>query len=104
MSTATATRLTAAEVTNLDPYAFLAVLGRRVIHPGGRRATEELFRHAGFQSGQQVLDVGCGVGTTAIRVAREFGGQVTAVDIAPLMLARAQANVRAAGFQRQVDV
>ena len=30
------------DVAGLDPYAFLAVLGKRVIHPGGRRATEEL--------------------------------------------------------------
>ncbi len=27
--------LTSAEVAALDPYAFLAVLGKRVIHPGG---------------------------------------------------------------------
>jgi hypothetical protein len=34
--------LTSAEVAALDPYAFLAVLGKRVIHPGGRRSSEEV--------------------------------------------------------------
>jgi hypothetical protein len=29
------TYLTSAEVAQLDPYVFLAVLGKRVIHPGG---------------------------------------------------------------------
>jgi cyclopropane fatty-acyl-phospholipid synthase-like methyltransferase len=75
--------LSAAEVDELDPYAFFAVLGKRVIHPGGRTATNQLIRKADFEQGQRVLDVGCGVGTTAIEIARRFGTDVTAIDIAP---------------------
>src|SRR6266852_3425982 len=85
--------LSDAEVGELDPYAFFAVLGKRVIHPGGRVSTDELIRRADFAAGQRVLDVGCGVGTTAIRIAKDFGATVAAVDIAPLMLERAAANV-----------
>jgi ubiquinone/menaquinone biosynthesis C-methylase UbiE len=91
-------QLTSTEVEAFDPYALMAVLGKRVIHPGGRRSTEELVTRAGFQAGQQVLDVGCGVGTTATQIARRFGVRVTAVDIAPLMLDRTQANIRSAGL------
>jgi SAM-dependent methyltransferase len=97
-------QLTAAEVEALDPYQFLAVLGKRVIHPGGRRSSEELFHLADLQAGQRVLDVGCGVGTTAIEVTRRFECHVTAVDIAPLMLERARANVRREGVEGQVAV
>lgn len=100
----TVLRLTRNDVQALDPYAFLAVIGKRVIHPGGRRATEELFRHADFQADQQVLDVGCGVATTAIAMARRFGVRVTAADISPIMRARALANVRAAGSEGRVGV
>ena len=96
--------LSDAEVGQLDPYAFFAVLGKRVIHPGGRTATDALIHRADFQAGQQVLDVGCGVGTTAIRIARQFGAQVTAVDIAPLMLERANANVSKSGLTDRVAV
>jgi SAM-dependent methyltransferase len=96
--------LSAAEVDELDRYAFFAVLGKRVIHPGGRTATDELIRKADFQPGQHVLDVGCGVGTTAIEITRRFATDVTAIDIAPLMLERAAANVRAAGLQDRVSV
>jgi len=46
------THYTSTEVAQLDPYAFLALLGKRVIHPGGRRSSEELFRLAGFQLDQ----------------------------------------------------
>src|SRR5207237_3671506 len=62
----------AVDVRKLDPYSFLAVLGKRVIHPGGRRSTEELFSLAQLQPGQRALDVGCGVGTTAIQMARRY--------------------------------
>src|SRR5260370_41962833 len=99
MSIGTMSRLTASDIAALDPYAFFAVLGKRVIPPGGRRATEELCQRADLQEGHQVLDVGCGVATTAIEVARRFGVQVTAVDIAPLMLARSRANVRVARLE-----
>jgi cyclopropane fatty-acyl-phospholipid synthase-like methyltransferase len=98
------THLTATEVAQLDPYAFLAVLGKRVIHPGGRRSSEELFRRAGFQPDQQVLDVGCGVGTSAMTIARRFGAKVSAVDISPIMLTRARSNVRRSGLTGQVTV
>ena len=82
------------DVKSLDPYTFLAVLGKRVIHPGGRRSTEELFNLAQLRPGQKALDVGCGVGTTAIQMARRFGVAVTALDISPIMLDRARRNVR----------
>lgn len=98
------TQLSATQIDHLDPYQLMAVLGKRVIHPGGRRSTEELLARGDFRSNQQVLDVGCGVGTTAIEVARRFGAQVTAVDISQLMLERAKANVQHASLGDKVTV
>lgn len=96
--------LSGAKVEQLDPYAFFAVLGKRVIHPGGRAATDELIRRANIGADQWVLDAGCGVGTTAIRIARDCDARVTAVDIAPLMLERAAANVHAARLTDRIAV
>jgi hypothetical protein len=48
------------DIKSLDRTPFLAVLGKRVIHPGRRRSTEELFGLAHLQAGQEALDVGCG--------------------------------------------
>src|SRR5690348_11973200 len=90
--------LAAADVQALAPYAFLAVIGKRVIHPGGRRSTEELFARADFQPGQRVLDLGCGVGTPALAIAQRFGLHVTAADLSALMRERAVANVQSAGL------
>lgn len=97
-------RLSANDIAQLDPYALLLVLGKRVIHPGGRQSTAALCAGAACQPGEQVLNVGCGVGTTAIAFAERFAAQVTAVDISPLMLARAQANVVTAGVADRVTV
>ena len=99
-----ATRLAASEISDLDPYTFMAVIGKRVIHPGGRASTKALLRRAQITSSAWVLDVGCGVATTAIEIARRHGARVTAADISPLMLQRAEANARAAGVAGLVTV
>jgi ubiquinone/menaquinone biosynthesis C-methylase UbiE len=96
--------LSGEEVAQLDPYAFFAMLGKRVIHPGGRTAREQLIRRANFAPGLHILDVGCGVGTTAIEVANRFGVSVTALDIAPLMLERARRNVAGARLDDRVSL
>jgi len=97
-------RLEPATIERLDPYAFMAVIGKRVIHPGGRLATEQLLKRAAISAETRVLDVGCGVGTTAITVAQRFDAHVTAVDIEPLMLERTQEAVQVAGVDDRVHV
>jgi ubiquinone/menaquinone biosynthesis C-methylase UbiE len=97
-------RLEPAEIERLDPYVFMAVIGKRVIHPGGRAATERLLSRAAISAESKVLDVGCGVGTTAITVAQRFGADITAVDIEPLMLERARKAIKAAGAEDRINL
>jgi SAM-dependent methyltransferase len=104
MSTKVSIQQSPVDLNTIMPYLFLALLGKRVIHPGGRPATEEMYRLAQFQAGQRVLEVGCGVGTTAIEMARRFNCHVTAIDIDHMMLNRARANVHSAGLDGQVVV
>jgi ubiquinone/menaquinone biosynthesis C-methylase UbiE len=94
--------LNTVQVEDLDPYAFFAFLGKRVVHPGGRRATEELFELGSFQPGLKVLDIGCGVGTTAIQLQGRFQAEVTAADISPVMLSLAARNLEQAGAAGRV--
>jgi SAM-dependent methyltransferase len=92
------------DVRSLDPYQFMAVIGKRVIHPGGLPSSEALFELAEISPNQRVLDVGCGVGTSAIAIAQRFGATVTAVDISPIMLDRATTHMREAGLGDRVSV
>ncbi len=95
-------KLSSDEIRQLDPYTLLAELGKKVIRPGGCGASETIFRIANFQPGQKVLDIGCGVGTTAIQIASRFGCDVTAVDVDSRMLASAEENIRKAGVSANV--
>jgi ubiquinone/menaquinone biosynthesis C-methylase UbiE len=50
-------------------------------HLGGVAATQRLLEACGVESGQVVLDLGCGTGYTACILAGKHGAQVVAVDI-----------------------
>jgi SAM-dependent methyltransferase len=97
-------RLEAAEVERLDPSSSWRSSGNASSIPAGRAATEQLLKRAAITEESRVLDVGCGVGTTAIAIAERFGAQVTAVDIEPLMLERANEAVRAAHAADRVHI
>src|SRR5207247_9740563 len=75
---ATVTR-PAPDVRQLDPYSFLGALGKRVMRPGGRRCTEELFSLPQLRPAQRTLDVGSGGGTTAMEMAGRFSVGLSAV-------------------------
>jgi ubiquinone/menaquinone biosynthesis C-methylase UbiE len=62
------------------------------------------LKRAAITGESHVLDVGCGVGTTAVTIAERFGAEVTAVDIEPLMLERANEAVRAAHAADRVHI
>jgi SAM-dependent methyltransferase len=65
-----------------------------------------LVRHAGVRAGMRVLDVGCGTGVVAVTAARA-GATVTAVDLTPELVERAQSNARIAEVSidfREADV
>ena len=96
--------LTETESAAVDGAVLMAALGKKSIHIGGRPSTTQLFEMARLKPGQRVLDAGCGVGSTAIEIASRYDCEVTAVDIAPEMINRAEANVQAAGLEDEVTV
>src|SRR2546428_6274871 len=49
------------DVQSLDPYAFMAGVGERGIHPRGRRPTAAPFDLAPLPHARKTLDVGCDV-------------------------------------------
>ena len=90
------------DVSGLDPYAFLALIEKKILHPGGLPSTEQMIRLIDFSQAQQVLDIGCGIGSTTIRIALRFRCPVMALDIDKSMLDRARANVRNAGLEGRI--
>lgn len=50
-------------------------------HIRGKTATKELIKLSGFTSSMHILDVGCGIGGSARRLANEVACHVTGIDL-----------------------
>jgi SAM-dependent methyltransferase len=70
-------------------FELLAEIGHTK-HIGGTAATARLVDLITPQAGNEVLDVGCGVGIGPVFLAKEFGCHVTGVDITPRMIGQAE--------------
>jgi ubiquinone/menaquinone biosynthesis C-methylase UbiE len=77
-----------------DLLAWLLLLGRE------RAFRRTLVRLARLESGQSVLDVGCGTGSLAIAAKQRVGpsGAVYGIDASPEMIARARKKAGKAGM------
>lgn len=64
-------------------------------HLGGMKATRTLIDGCGIKGSDRILEIGCGVGTSSAYLAREFGCQVTGVDISERMVQRARERAQA---------
>lgn len=85
-------------------HQILAAAGKKILRPGGRAATEQLFEWANFQAGETVLELASSFGYSAIALAKRFGVRVVGVEKNPASVARAQENIRAAGLEEQVEI
>jgi ubiquinone/menaquinone biosynthesis C-methylase UbiE len=70
-----------------------AVLGDS-FHPGGADLSARLVRGLHLPAKSRVLDVACGIGTTALLMAREFGLNVVGLDAGAANVAKAEGLLR----------
>src|SRR6266536_1621198 len=66
-------------------------------HPGGLALTEHLGTHLALSPGKRVLDVACGPGTSAIRLAQRFGCRVLGIDHSERLVHQASERAAAEG-------
>src|SRR6516165_536728 len=78
-----------------DLVVWLAMFGREPVF------REKTLRLARIESGESVLDVGCGTGTLAIAAKQQIGpkGSVYGIDASPEMVDRATRKARKAGVE-----
>jgi SAM-dependent methyltransferase len=92
---------------NLDSapgHQVLATAGKKILRPGGRRATQQLLQSANFNPGDTVLELAASFGETAIAISKQFGVRVVGIEKNPDSVVRARANIEAAGMTSLVDV
>ncbi|MBE7383346.1 MAG: class I SAM-dependent methyltransferase [Leptolyngbya sp. SIO1E4] len=85
-------------------HQVLAAAGKQILRPGGRAATEQLFSWANFQPGETVLELAASFGNSAIALAQRYGVRVVGIEKNPDSVARARANVAAAGLSDQIEI
>lgn len=88
------------DVDRLSPQDLAAV---DEFHIRGRIATLELARSAGVDASKKVLDVGSGLGGSSRCLAREFGCQVTGIDLTAEYCEVANMLSRRVGLAAQVE-
>lgn len=65
------------------------------------RLTELMFEAARIEAGSEVLDIGCGIGAPACRIAAETGARVTGITTSPVGLAAARKRAADAGLSNR---
>jgi len=85
-------------------HQVMAAAGKKILRPGGRAATEQLFQWANFQPGETVLELASSFGYSAIALAQRYRVRVVGVERDPESVARARANIRAAGLEDQIEI
>jgi ubiquinone/menaquinone biosynthesis C-methylase UbiE len=73
-------------------------IGHGLVTDEQRRAWLELLRRLAGRAPRRVLDVGCGTGVLALRMA-ELGHTVTGIDLSPEMIDRARRNAEEEGLR-----
>lgn len=64
---------------------------------------EELLTWSQVQSATQILDVGCGIGGSALYLAQKFQAAVTGITLSPVQAKRATARAQEAGLTSQAQ-
>lgn len=80
-------------------FDLVALVLGESYHPGGADLTRRLADALGVRPGERVLDVACGIGTTALLLAAERDIAVVGVDLGDTQVARARQRAAAAGLE-----
>lgn len=75
--------LAARVLSSLNPARVDRLAALDQFHVGGAAASRRLAERAGIRAGQSVLDIGSGLGGPARLLARDFGADVTGIDLTP---------------------
>lgn len=62
-------------------HQILAAAGKKLLRPGGKVATEQLFQWADFKPGETVLELASSFGYSAIALAKRYGVKVVGFSL-----------------------
>jgi cyclopropane-fatty-acyl-phospholipid synthase len=78
--------------------------GNETLERAQTQKIDHILNKIQLQSGQRLLDVGCGWGALVLRAAQHFGAHCVGVTLSRNQFELARERVRAAGLQDRVDI
>jgi ubiquinone/menaquinone biosynthesis C-methylase UbiE len=93
------------DISTVEWYDFIGILSDIIpaLHLGGSQATKDLLEMCGLNPETSVLDIGCGGGQTACKIAKEYGSNVVGIDISNVMISKAKENARVQNVEDKVE-
>ncbi len=92
------------EILKMDsPFFEIQAWWGSTKHLGGRKATDELLKLCHISGKGTLLDVGCGVGSTACYAVRKYNCRAVGVDISSRMVERAKERAKREGVETAVE-
>lgn len=80
------------QYTQRSVHRYEKIFGEDFVSTGGLQSTQAICKTLSLQPGESVLDVGSGLGGSAFYMAKNFGVNITGVDILPSMVSEASAR------------
>jgi len=92
------------DIDSCDMYEFMNIhVGLSVLHPGGKKATDELIELLPLDNRKTVLEIGSGTGITAIYLAKKYGCKIVGIDINNELVNKANHAAERAGVSQLVS-
>ena len=90
--------LDAQQYTKKGILKYEKIFGDRYVSTGGERTTKEFCQLLHLQRGENVLDIGCGIGGSGFFMAKEYGVHIHGLDLSSNMISIAIDRRRSGGF------
>jgi phosphoethanolamine N-methyltransferase len=92
------------QYTELSILRYEAIYGHNYISPGGENTTDQFIDTLKLLQGMRVLDIGCGLGGPAYRLASKYGVHVHGIDLSSNMIRIAKTRLKEEGLQHLVTL
>ncbi len=92
------------QYTELCILRYEGNYGHNYISPGGENTTDQFIYTLKLLPGMRVLDIGCGLGGPAYRMASKYGVHVHGIDLSANMIRIAKTRLKKEGLQHLVTL
>ena len=90
------------QYTKLSILSYEAIYGHNYISPGGENTTDQFIDKLKLLPEMKVLDIGCGLGGPAYRMASKYGVHVHGSDLSANMNRIAKTRLKEEGLQHRL--